>query len=81
MKNYMKPSVSFQFVSLVNNVSVGCILDFNQAQYSCPVDLPDLPGDSIFAVSPSPCTYEVENPEDFGLCYHNPNDTARILGS
>ena len=81
MKNYMKPSVSFQFVSLTNNVSVGCILDFNQAEYSCPVDLPDLPGDSVFAVSPNPCTYEVESPEDFGLCYHNPSDTARILGS
>lgn len=81
MKNYMKPSISFQFFNLSSNVSGGCALSANQAKFTCPVEIPDLPGDTVFAVSPSPCSYETENPEDFGVCYHNPNDTVRILGS
>ena len=78
MKNYVKPSVSFQFFSLSNDVSGGCILGFNQANYDCPVKLPNT-DDTIFA--DNSCFYEVESPEDLGLCYHNPSDTVRILGS
>ena len=81
MKNYVKPSVSFQFLSLSNDVSGGCILGFNQDNYKCPVDFPDFPGATVFSAMANGCDYEAENPEDFGLCYHNPSDTVRILGS
>ena len=79
MKNYVKPGISFQFFNLATNASGGCSLESNQAAYSCAVGIPDNPGITVFTATN--CDFEVDNPEDFGICYGVPVSDARVLGS
>ena len=79
MKNYMKPSISFQFFNLTANASGGCSIESNQAEYECKVGIPDWPGEYLIGDS-APCTVDGD-PEDFGICYNVPVGDARVLGS
>lgn len=78
MKNYVKPAISFQFLNLSSNVSGGCVMSSNQAELSCPIRIPDWPGDFLLADEKSGCTI----PTDPGsLCYGVPSGDNRVLGS
>ena len=79
MKNYIKPSVSFQFFNLEATTVGACVIASNQDPYVCPVRIPDNPGDFIFSDHPD-CTVDMA-PEDNNMCYHGPNADLRILGS
>lgn len=79
MKNYMKPAVSFQFFNLSSGVSDGCNMSATSDPYKCPVEIPDLPGNTIFTVAD--CTWATDNPEEFNICYQGPTGIVSVLGS
>ena len=78
MKNYVKPSVSFQFFNLEATTVGACVISSTHDPYVCPIRIPDNPGEFIFSVDP--CTIDAD-PENFNMCYHGPNADLRILGS
>ena len=79
MKNYMKPSISFQFLNLATGVSDGCNMSENHAAYQCPVEIPYWPGETVF--TSSACTWATHSPEDFDVCYQGPTGVVSVLGS
>ena len=80
MKNYVKPAVSFQFFNLVTGVSDGCNMEATSGQYSCPVQIPNWPGETVFATATG-CTWETDNPLEFDVCYQGPSGITSVIGS
>ena len=79
MKNYIKPSISFQFFNLSAGGAGGCVMGSNlDSEQSCPVRVPDWPGDFIFTAENTGCTIEAE---EGSLCYNIPSEDNRVLGS
>lgn len=62
MKNYVKPAISFQFMTLADEVSGGCNMKANSAEYVCPVEVPDRPGETVFS--------------DYNVCFMTPEDSG-----
>ena len=78
MKNYVKPSISFQFFNLNAGSAGGCVLGSNLGELACPVRVPDWPGEFIFTADNSGCTIEADAGE---FCYGVPSADNRVLGS
>lgn len=79
MKNYIKPSISFQFLNLATGVSDGCNMTANHDAYQCPVAIPGWGGETIFTTSD--CNWITHSPEDFDICYQGPTGVVSVLGS
>lgn len=80
MRNYIKPSISFQFLNLATGVSDGCNMTANIGKYQCPVAVPGWGGETIFA-DRKVCFWVTETPEEYDVCYHGPNGIVSVLGS
>lgn len=79
MKNYMKPAISFQALSMATSTSDGCNMSGKQDPYTCPVEIPNWPGETVF--TPSDCTWSTNNPKEFDICYHGPSGIVSVFGS
>lgn len=80
MRNYIKPSISFQFLNLATGVSDGCNTGAEHDPYKCRVELPGWGGETIFTTTGT-CTWITQNPEEFDICYHGPSGIVSVLGS
>ena len=78
MKNYIKPAISFQGLIMTANAAGGCAHKANSGEAACPVELPGLPGFTVFVEGACVLT----TPEDAAqICYHVPQADVNVFES
>ena len=78
MKNYIKPAISFQGLIMTANAAGGCAHKAKNAEAMCPVELPGLPGFTVFVENSCMLT----TPEDAAqICYHVPQADVNVFES
>ena len=75
-KNYVKPNIAFQKLSMGTDVAAGCTMDLTFAEFYCPVMIPEW-GETIFTEE-TECTWF--NDEIY-ICYHVPTAGSNVFGS
>ncbi len=76
-KQYIKPMISFEKLSVASNASGSCEFSSDFAPYVCPLYVPEW-GETIFTQE-SGCDWYGSNGES--ICYHVPADSSTIFGS
>ena len=77
-RNYIKPMLTFEKLSLNNPASANCSLNADFAEFSCPIMIEEW-GETIFAANSSPrCDW---TNDDFYICYHVPTAGSNVFGS
>ena len=75
-KKYSKPGISFHPLALSADLSAGCTLLSNFAEFSCPVMIPEW-GETVFTYN-SGCDW---SNDDVYVCYHVPTASSNIFSS
>ena len=78
MKNYIKPAISFQGLAMTANATGGCAHKANSGEAACPVELPGLPGLTVFADDRCMLTSPDEASK---ICYHVPQADINVFES
>ena len=74
-KSYIKPSISFEKLSLSTDLSAGCSLNVSFAEFVCPVMIEEW-GETVF--TQNNCDW---SNDDLYVCYHVPTAGTNIFGS
>ena len=75
-KQYVKPIIAFEKLSVGSEASAGCALQVTFAEFVCPVMIPEW-GETVFTTS-SHCTL---SNGDQNICYHIPSPSYNVFSS
>ena len=74
-KRYIKPTVTFERLSMGSGAAGGCEYNASFAEFSCPVLIPEW-GETIFTADA--CDW---SNDDYNICYHVPMAASNVFGS
>lgn len=76
-KVYTKPGIIFESFELAQSIASCVLIQQNQADYVCPVKVPEWGGMTYFT---SACDMTPPGGND-GVCYHVPTEDNNVFGS
>ena len=74
-KKYTKPSVGFSSLAMSTELSAGCSLNINFAEFVCPIYIPEW-GETVYLEHN--CDW---SNDDIYICYHVPTAASNVFSS
>ena len=76
-KQYIKPFICFEPIAMNSDLSGGCSIDAEFAEFSCQVHIPEWGGETIFTDSLN-CDW---SNDEGNICYHISSISTTVFGS